>query len=125
VDGSLVREVSVSADGRWAMELRDLAEGRYRLRIDQIGADGRVASRVETPFQRDFPAAPRPRPGVAGPGVNVTVQPGGTLWTIARTQYGSGVLYAQIFTANSELIRDPDLIYPGQVLAIPGLDQPE
>jgi nucleoid-associated protein YgaU len=125
VDGSLVHEAAVADDGRWAMELRDLAEGRYRLRIDQIGPDGQVASRVETPFQRDFPEAPPPRPGPLGPGVRVTVQPGGTLWTIARAEYGSGVLYTQIFTANSELIRDPDLIYPGQVLAIPGLDQPE
>jgi nucleoid-associated protein YgaU len=125
VDGSLVHEAAVADDGRWAMELRDLAAGRYRLRIDQIGPDGQVASRVETPFQRDFPEAPPPRPGPIGPGVRVTVQPGGTLWTIARAEYGSGVLYTQIFTANSELIRDPDLIYPGQVLAIPGLDQPE
>jgi nucleoid-associated protein YgaU len=36
--------------------------------------------------------------------------------------YGQGVLYSQIFTANRGLIRNPDLIYPGQVLAIPGLE---
>jgi nucleoid-associated protein YgaU len=29
------------------------------------------------------------------------------------------VQYTQIFTANRELIRDPDLIYPGQILALP------
>ena len=29
------------------------------------------------------------------------------------------MLYTQIFTANRELIRDPDLIYPGQIFAMP------
>lgn len=127
VDNRLVQEGDVGGNGRWVLRLADIDQGLYRLRIDQVGADGRVASRVETPFQRDFPEGPRPRPGrtLPGmqPGVLATVQPGGTLWTLARSYYGSGVLYAQIFTANQELIRDPDLIYPGQVLSIPGLDE--
>jgi len=122
VDGDLADEARVGADGRWSMDLADVAEGVYTLRIDQIGADGRVESRVETPFQRDFPRAPLPRP--ASPGVTdapgtVTVQPGHNLWTLARLHYGSGVLYTQIFTANRELIRDPDLIYPGQIFDLP------
>ncbi|WP_111429899.1 LysM peptidoglycan-binding domain-containing protein [Rhodobacteraceae bacterium DSL-40] len=127
VDNRLVQQGDVGGNGRWVLRLADIDQGLYRLRIDQVGADGRVASRVETPFQRDFPEGPRPRPGrtLPGmqPGVLATVQPGGTLWTLARSYYGSGVLYAQIFTANQELIRDPDLIYPGQVLSIPGLDE--
>lgn len=120
VDGTLAREVAVGADGTWSLELDDVAEGRYQLRMDQLAPDGTVASRVVTPFQRDFPALPPPRPGSGGPGVRITVQPGATLWTIARVHYGSGVRYTQIFTANRDLIRDPDLIYPGQVLALPG-----
>ena len=52
----------------------------------------------------------------------MTVQPGNNLWTLARTHYGSGVLYTQIFTANREQIRDPDLIYPGQIFALPELE---
>ena len=128
VDGALAGEGAVAGDGRWALELDDLAEGLYRLRIDALDATGRVTSRVETPFQRDFPAAPLPRPGVEGAVAEVidgavTVQPGNTLWTLARVHYGSGVLFTQIFTANSELIRDPDLIYPGQVLALPGAEE--
>ena len=47
------------------------------------------------------------------------MQPGHNLWTLAREHYGSGVLYTQIFTANRDLIRDPDLIYPGQIFAMP------
>jgi nucleoid-associated protein YgaU len=125
VDDRFAEEAEVAPDGRWSMQLDDVAEGIYRLRIDQLAADGRVASRVETPFQRDYPRPPPPRPGgAAGPGagsgtVAVTVQPGNNLWTLARAHYGSGVRYTQIFTANREQIRDPDLIYPGQIFNIP------
>ena len=49
----------------------------------------------------------------------LTVQPGNTLWGIASGAYGDGVLYVRLFEANRGQIRDPDLIYPGQVFTIP------
>lgn len=49
----------------------------------------------------------------------VTVQPGFTLWRIARENYGDGVLYVRVYAANKGQIRDPDLIYPGQVFTVP------
>jgi nucleoid-associated protein YgaU len=55
---------------------------------------------------------------VAAP-VTVTVQPGFTLWGIAEGQMGDGIRYVQVFEANKDKIRDPDLIYPGQVFTIP------
>jgi nucleoid-associated protein YgaU len=55
---------------------------------------------------------------VAAP-VSVTVQPGLTLWAIAEANFGDGVLYVQVFEANKDKIRDPDLIYPGQVFTMP------
>ena len=48
-----------------------------------------------------------------------TVQPGSTLWAIAKESYGAGIEYFKVFNANKERIRDPDLIYPGQVFEIP------
>ena len=54
----------------------------------------------------------------SGP-VTVTVQPGFTLWRIATENLGEGVRYVQVFEANRDQIRDPDLIYPGQVFTIP------
>jgi nucleoid-associated protein YgaU len=51
--------------------------------------------------------------------VTVTVQPGHTLWAIAEGQMGDGILYVQVYEANKEAIRDPDLIYPGQVFTMP------
>ncbi|GAA3875321.1 LysM peptidoglycan-binding domain-containing protein [Celeribacter arenosi] len=51
--------------------------------------------------------------------VSVTVQPGNTLWGIASGRYGNGLLYVRLFEANADQIRDPDLIYPGQVFVVP------
>ena len=53
----------------------------------------------------------------------VTVQKGDTLWAISRESYGEGVLYVRVFEANRDRIRNPDLIYPGQVFEVPALDQ--
>lgn len=51
--------------------------------------------------------------------MTITVQPGFTLWGIAEQSLGDGVAYVQVFEANKDKIRDPDLIYPGQVFTIP------
>ncbi|MCV2868965.1 LysM peptidoglycan-binding domain-containing protein [Defluviimonas sp. WL0002] len=49
----------------------------------------------------------------------VTVQPGFTLWGIATENYGNGLLYVRVYEANKDQIRDPDLIYPGQIFTVP------
>ena len=67
VDDRFAKEAMVGSDGRWSMELGDVAAGLYTLRIDQLAPDGKVASRIETPFQRDYPRAPLPRPGQPAP----------------------------------------------------------
>ena len=58
-------------------------------------------------------------PAEAPAPITITVQPGLTLWAIARDAYGDGVLYVQVFEANRDKIKDPDLIYPGQVFTVP------
>ena len=50
---------------------------------------------------------------------SVTVQPGNTLWALASETYGDGFQYVRLFDANKDQIRDPDLIYPGQVFVLP------
>jgi nucleoid-associated protein YgaU len=52
-----------------------------------------------------------------------TVQRGDTLWKIAESHYGhgKGTRYKEIFEANRPLLKDPDKIFPGQKLRIPGL----
>ncbi len=48
-----------------------------------------------------------------------TVKKGDSLSKIAKAYYGNAMKYPVIFEANREVIKDPDLIYPGQVLRIP------
>ena len=52
-----------------------------------------------------------------------TVKKGDNLWKIATHHYGKGKgpKYTVIFEANKPMLKDPDLIYPGQVLRIPPL----
>lgn len=48
-----------------------------------------------------------------------TVQSGDTLSKIAKEQYGDARKYMKIFDANRDILKDPNLIYPGQMLKIP------
>ena len=63
-------------------------------------------------------AAPTPQTQAVG-GTSYTVVKGDCLWAIAKTFYGSGAKYTLIYNANKGTIKDPSLIYPGQVLTIP------
>lgn len=47
------------------------------------------------------------------------VQKGDTLWGIAKKYYSNGARYPEIFNANKDKIKNPNLIYPGQQLVIP------
>lgn len=102
------------AQGRWHLVPRETpAVGRHTLRLDQLAASGAVAARIELPFQRDDVTG-----GALADG-RVVVQPGHSLWRIARQVYGRGLRYTVIYEANRDQIRNPDLIYPGQVFALP------
>ncbi len=60
----------------------------------------------------------------AGEPVFYEVKKGDNLWKIAVANYGksNGGKYTVIFEANKPMLKDPDLIYPGQMLRIPALD---
>ena len=51
----------------------------------------------------------------------VVVHKGDALWRIAYRSYGQGVRYVDIFKRNADKINDPDLIYPNQIFAVPGV----
>ncbi len=52
-------------------------------------------------------------------GQNYTVRRGDCLWNIAKRFYGNGSQYTKIYNANRDKIKNPNLIYPNQVLWIP------
>lgn len=151
LDNAGLAETAIDAAGDWAVTIADVAPGVYTLRADQVDGTGTVTSRFETPFQREtveaLAAATQAAPAdvaaaadgaapadtaatveaaaadpVQAAPVTVTVQPGFTLWRIATESLGDGIRYVQVFEANRDQIRDPDLIYPGQVFTIPAAD---
>jgi nucleoid-associated protein YgaU len=90
--------------------------GLHTLRADQLNAGSKVTARVETPFER---AEPTELSETASTANSIVVQPGNSLWRIARRSYGSGWQYSVIYEANKDQIRNPDMIYPGQVFKLP------
>ena len=59
------------------------------------------------------------------PEVNTAiVSRGDSLWRISHRIYGQGLRYTVIYDANQEQIRNPDLIYPGQVFVLPSGSEP-
>ncbi|MFX0540971.1 LysM peptidoglycan-binding domain-containing protein [Roseovarius sp. S4756] len=149
LDNTPITTSRISGSGTWRTQLPQVDTGVYTLRIDEVSPEGTVTSRVETPFKREDrallaqlqnqtgdaapagtadpldppsgpPTATAPDTTVPEPAVRaVTVQPGNTLWAISRETYGEGILYVRVFEANADRIRDPDLIYPGQVFTLP------
>ena len=69
---------------------------------------------VEVPAR---PATTAPKPTTTSR--TYTVKRGDCLWNIAKKYYGKGNQYTKIYNANRDKIKNPNLIYPGQVLTIP------
>ncbi|MFN4142350.1 LysM peptidoglycan-binding domain-containing protein [Aestuariivirga sp.] len=69
------------------------------------------AAAIGEPAQAEAPATPKEG--------RVVIQPGNNLWRISRVLYGSGTKYTLLYEANKDQIRNPNLIYPGQVFKTP------
>jgi len=135
IEDTHVGTAKADASGRWLLETtRELSIGKHTVRADQIGdAKGAVLARAEVPFERDAEAvvltplevAAKGGSGDAGGTVtlrkvpSVIIRKGDNLWRISRRQYGMGVRYTTIYTANKKQIRNPHRIYPGQVFRMP------
>ena len=118
LDNKLIGHARASKDkgtghGLWTMNPDDTIEpGLYTLRADQIGTDGKVIQRIAFPFSRAEPSRKITNKN------KIVVQPGNSLWRLARSSYGKGNHYTIIFEANRDQIKDPNLIYPGQVFKL-------
>ncbi|MEO3433729.1 LysM peptidoglycan-binding domain-containing protein [Inquilinus sp. CAU 1745] len=116
LDNELVASGRADSQGAFTVRPdRPVDTGTYHLRVDEVTEEGSVSARAETPFQRADPAAIQ----AALADGQVIVQPGNSLWRIARRLYGEGIQYTVIYQANADQIRDPDLIYPGQIFTVP------
>ena len=110
-----VGTATADATGKWSLTApRPAIAGGFELRLDQLAGDGKVAHRIAAPFEP-------PTETASAEAGSYVVKRGNSLWWIARRTLGQGVRYTAIYTANRELIRDPNLIYPGQVFKLPKL----
>jgi nucleoid-associated protein YgaU len=114
VDDRLVAEGKAGIDGKWRLSpTASVDPGKHSLRLDRLTKDGRPIARLELPFDRTVV------PAGSAEERRLVVVKGDNLWSIARAHYGEGTHHTLIFGANKDQIRDPNLIYPGQVLSLP------
>jgi hypothetical protein len=148
LNDSLVGSAETAANSSWSFRIeKGVVPGHYRVRVDDADPkSGKVLSRAEVGFdmpELSTPAASAPASQSAGsnaatqtaaapaksaavtiPSIETaTVVRGDSLWRISSKTYGSGFRYTEIHQANREQIRDPDLIYPGQIFVLPKLPE--
>ena len=118
INRQMLGQTTASDEGRWLMSPEaQIAPGVYQLLVIQLDENGRPAYAIELPFERATRDQVDLRDG------RVVVQPGNSLWRIARHAYGEGAQYTVIYAANASQIRNPDLIYPGQIFEVPDADE--
>jgi nucleoid-associated protein YgaU len=152
LNDSFVAAVTADANGHLAVTVNQgVAPGNYRVRLDEVAASsGTVSARAEVPFNvpdtmhtasipaqtaaSERPASEPAQVATAGPQAGspsavvvpkiatVTVSRGDSLWRISHRALGSGTRYAIIYKANQKQIRNPNLIYPGQVFVMPAAE---
>jgi hypothetical protein len=115
VNDKMVAEGVAAPDGRWRLKPAEpVAQGKHLLRLDRIAQDGRPVARLELPFERVVVA-----PVSSSDARRLHIVKGDNLWNIAHAHYGAGWHHTVIFAANKDQVKNPDLIYPGQVLSLP------
>jgi nucleoid-associated protein YgaU len=125
LNGAPLRDLTTPPDGHWSVTIGGNVEpGSYTLRADALDGAGKVKARAEVPFNVPHglkgTAAKPADPSVPTSTIQTTkVERGDNLWTISRKALGDGSRYTRIYAANNTQIRDPDLIYPGQVFVMP------
>lgn len=130
LNDSFIVAAKAASNGAWSLTIeKGVTPGLYRLRADDAAPDGKIFSRAEVQFEVpaiQANATPNTQLASASPGSVVvgqvstaTVSKGDSLWRISEKIYGVGTRYTVIHGANSAQIRDPNLIYPGQVFVVP------
>lgn len=115
VNDTMVAEGRAASDGRWRLKPADpIGQGKHLLRLDRIATDGKPVARLELPFDRVVVA-----PVSSTDARRLHIVKGDNLWNIAQAHYGAGWRHTIIFAANKDQVKNPHLIYPGQILSLP------
>jgi nucleoid-associated protein YgaU len=119
LDGETLGSAAVDDNGVWRIALPAAERPEaFTLSVASAATSERPAGAVQVRVALDKPVNALP------PGKLFVVQPGNSLWLLARRNYGEGLMYGMIFDANQQRIEDPDLIFPGQVFQVPDVPAP-
>jgi hypothetical protein len=103
-------EAGVQAgEGGWRLAARAPQHGRHALRADAVNAKGKVLVRVE----REWDAGDDMVPVQTA----VEAKPDGGAWRIVRRTADGGTVYTVVYRGGGDAVRDPDVLYPGQVVS--------
>lgn len=117
-------EISTDTDRQKIIDVLSSAPGvnsvvdEMTVTVEDTAPAEEAASKVSEETAASDEAAAESTPGETA-GRTYTVQSGDTLWKISQEMYGNGSQYMKIFEANTDLLDDPDRIFPGQELVIP------
>lgn len=118
IAGLSLETVPLAATGRWASKVLgnpfETAD-RQMLTVLLLDDNNQPLAQTQLNVSRSQLTA-----GLDG-SLMVVVHKGDALWRIAYRSYGEGVRYVDIFRRNADQIDDPDLIYPNQIFAVPGV----
>jgi nucleoid-associated protein YgaU len=106
-----VAEAKVAAEAPKVEEAPKVAEAPKVEEAPKVVAEPEAAVPAETAVAVATAEPPAP--------TTVVIQPGNNLWKLSREIYGKGIHYTVIYEANKDLIKNPRLIYPGQVFVTP------
>ena len=112
VNGRVMASTIADDAGKWSITTSE-GIGNDAIQVGATATNGEEISTARMPF------APADLVKTFPKGRLVVVQPGNSLWRIARRTYGSGFRYTVIYAANRDQVDNPDLIYPGQILHTP------
>jgi len=122
--GARINKKTVTLEGEApSMEVKTAVMAAFNALVETDNTINTIKVKAAAPAPPPGPAAPAEAPPAAGAGgetVHVVVR-GDTLGGIARKYYGKASLYMKIFEANTDILKNPDLIKPGQKLRIPKL----
>ncbi len=111
------KKIGISKTDEWGFwnfkTNKNMEFGKHELRIDLLSRKGALSFSTYI-FKEDLTKIINSLDNE-----KIIVQPGNSLWRIARKTLGGGIFYSEIYNKNKVQIKNPDLIFPGQVFDIP------
>jgi nucleoid-associated protein YgaU len=120
VSGTTINLYCAIEDFSYSEQGGDIGTLHYSLTLKEYKETAARQVKIDIPTQKAVVPEPSPaRTDNRAPEKTYTVVKGDCLWNIAAKHLGSGSRYTEIYNLNTDIIKNPNLIYPGQVLKLP------